>query len=114
MLEREELIAELRKRGEVIRRQDLSLQNGEVDLHLVEPAGVNRGVDHDDVRPALLKAIAAALPAMRGAVVHDPGDAWCGAVGPLVLGDEAVERSAAHLALTPTEDLAISDVPGSE
>ena len=43
--------------------------DGEVDLTLVDPAGVNGGVDEDQVRPGALEAIDRALSAVRGAVV---------------------------------------------
>ena len=55
--------------GEVVGVDDLALDDGEVDLGLVEPAGVDGGVDDDQVRPGALEAVDAALAAMRGAVV---------------------------------------------
>jgi hypothetical protein len=33
------------QRGEIVGRQDFSLNNRETDLDLVEPTGVDRGVD---------------------------------------------------------------------
>ncbi len=39
------------KVGEVARGEQLTLNDGEVDLNLVEPAGMDRRVDQDDIRP---------------------------------------------------------------
>ncbi|HEV8103844.1 MAG TPA: hypothetical protein VGP69_08930 [Gaiellaceae bacterium] len=51
--------------GEVVGLQHLALDDREVDLDLVEPAGVDRQVDEDEVRvPALMEA-----PRFRGHVV---------------------------------------------
>src|SRR6266540_4773202 len=51
-----------------------------VDLDLVEPAGVYRQVDEDEVRPAPLEAVDGFLAAVGGAVVDDPEDAARGGV----------------------------------
>ena len=37
--------------GKVARREELALNDGEVDLNLVEPAGMDRRVDQDDIWP---------------------------------------------------------------
>ena len=42
---------------EVVGVQELALDDREVDLDLVEPAGVDRRVDEDQVRPAALEAV---------------------------------------------------------
>jgi hypothetical protein len=52
-----------------------------VDLGLVEPAGVDRSVDEDEVLLGALEAVGRALAAMRGAVVNDHEDALRVAVG---------------------------------
>jgi hypothetical protein len=59
------------------------LDDGEVDLALVQPAGVNGGVDRDEVRPGAVEAVDAALAAVRGAVVDDQEDALGIAAGVL-------------------------------
>ena len=51
--EREELLFERVEVGEVVGGQDFALDDREVDLGLVEPAGVDRGVDEDQVLRAL-------------------------------------------------------------
>ena len=49
--EGEELCFEGGEVFEVVGGDDLALDDGEVDLGLVEPGGVDRGVDDDQVRP---------------------------------------------------------------
>ena len=57
------------------------LDHREVDLDLVQPGGVDRGVNEDQVRPAVLEAVDRRLPAVRGAVIDDPEHARGGGVG---------------------------------
>src|SRR3954451_15382866 len=52
-LERGEPLPDLVGVGEVVRRYDLALDDGEVDLALVEPGGVHRGVDQVRGGPCL-------------------------------------------------------------
>ena len=51
LLKVQEPLLELGQGREVIGGERLSLHDGEVNLDLVEPTGVNRGVHQDDVRP---------------------------------------------------------------
>jgi hypothetical protein len=46
--------------------EDLALHDGEIDLGLVEPRGVDRRVDQSQVRPGVPQAVDRALAAMRG------------------------------------------------
>ncbi len=52
-----------------------ALDDGEVDLGLVEPGRVDRGVYEHEVRPGALESVDRAFAAVRGAVVddHEPG-----------------------------------------
>jgi len=61
--EGEEPFFELTEQGEVVRRERLELQDREVDLHLIEPARMDRRVDADDRRPPLTQPRGAALGA---------------------------------------------------
>ena len=45
---------------------------GEVDLYLVQPGRVHRGVHHDRVGVLLGESVDRGLSAMGGPVVHDP------------------------------------------
>ena len=51
ILESHELVLERGEAREVVGREELALDDGEIDLDLVEPAGVDRGVDEDEVGP---------------------------------------------------------------
>ena len=46
-LEGEEALFEFGQRSEIVRGEDLSLNDREVDLNLIEPTGVDRSVDED-------------------------------------------------------------------
>ena len=46
-LESKKTLFEIGQRGEIVRREDLSLDNREIDFDLVEPTGVDRSVDED-------------------------------------------------------------------
>ena len=69
------------ERGEVIRGEHLALDDGEIDLDLVEPAGMHRSVDRDHVAESGLQTTDARAATVRRAVVHDPEDAASGLVG---------------------------------
>ncbi len=66
LLEAEETILELGEGTEVVRGEHLALDNGEIDLDLVEPAGVNRSMDRDEGGPMLRQAGDAPLSAVGG------------------------------------------------
>ena len=116
LLEVQEPLLELGKGAEVVGCQHLALDDGEIDLDLVEPTGVNRRIHWDNSRPAPLQALHARLAAMRGAVVHDPEDPARGAVGFLAhnLVDQATEGCDAGPAFATAKELGALHVPGGE
>jgi hypothetical protein len=57
VLEGQQALLEFGEGGEVIGREDLTLDDGEIDLNLVEPAGVDRGVDQHDRGPRGAQAV---------------------------------------------------------
>src|SRR5205809_875194 len=59
-LEAKKPLTDRAERTEVIRREDLALDDGEIDLNLIEPAGVDGGVDEHELRPPGLQPRAAA------------------------------------------------------
>jgi hypothetical protein len=61
-LESEEALFEFDQRREVVRREYFSLHDREVNLDLVEPTGVDRGVDEDRVGPFSRKRSTAFWP----------------------------------------------------
>src|SRR5216683_120568 len=87
---------------EVVRRQELALDNGEVHLDLVGPPGAEAG--------------GGALAAMRGAIVDDPEYAAGGSVRLFAhdLSDQALEGDDAGLALAAAEQLGAMHVPGGD
>ena len=59
------------QRREVVGREDLALDDGEVDFDLVEPAGMDGTMDRNQARIFRLESCHAARPAMGRAIVHD-------------------------------------------
>ena len=75
LLELHQLVLKHGEAREVVGCQELALDDREIDLDLVEPAGVDRGVDEDKVGPLGAQPRGGALAAMRRAIVDDPEDA---------------------------------------
>ena len=115
-LEGEEALFEFGQRGEVVGREDLSLNDREIDLDLVEPTGVDGSVDEDRVGPFGAEAVDGLLASMSGAVVHDPEDAASGFVGLLAhdFADEALHGSNPVFDFAAAEDLGAMDVPSRQ
>jgi hypothetical protein len=57
------------QRGEVVGGKDFALDDGEVDLDLIEPTGMNRTMHDKQSWKFLLQPGNASCPAMRGAIV---------------------------------------------
>src|SRR3990167_11242275 len=93
LLEAQQSFLDFCEAGEVIGGERLALYDGEVDLDLVEPTGVNRAVNRNEVGKGSGQAPHAGLSTMGGAVVHDPEHAAGVAVGGLShhLSDKATE-----------------------
>src|SRR5215469_9698598 len=66
---------------EVVGCEHLPLDNGEVNLNLIEPTGMHRGMYEEKVGPLRAEAVHGSLAAVSGAVVHDPEDAPGGFIG---------------------------------
>ena len=107
LLEAKQAFLDISERGEVVWGQSFPLDDGEVDLDLVEPAGVDWAVDEHEIWESRLKAPDGSLAAVRGAVVHDPEDVARIAVGRSGhdLRDQAVEGLDAGGLLATAEDL---------
>src|SRR5260370_12729518 len=67
--------------GEVVRGQDLPLDDREVDLHLIQPTGMYGRMDQDRLTVGLPQSSYRRLTAVRGAVIHDPEDSTGRPVG---------------------------------
>src|SRR2546425_3005473 len=113
-VESKQAIPQRRKRRKVVRREHFALHDGEVDLDLVEPAGMNGGVDRDDRRPATAKPFVGFPAAVGRAVVHDPENPSGRTVGlfPHDLRDQPSEGGDPGRGLTAAEDLGPAHVPG--
>ena len=70
-LEGEDPGGELVERGGSGRGEDLALEDAEVDLDLVEPAGVDRQMDEAQGGMLALEPLDRRLPPVRGTVVDD-------------------------------------------
>jgi hypothetical protein len=72
VLERGQAVGDGVDIGEVVGREHFPLDDGEVDLYLIQPGRVHRGVHHDRVGVLLGESVDRGLSAMGGPVVHDP------------------------------------------
>src|SRR5712692_4232704 len=115
LLELEQTALDVVEGREVVWSESLSLDDGEVDLDLVEPARVDRAVNEHEIWESRLKAPDGSLTTVRGAVVDDPKDVARIAVGRggHDLRDEAIEGLDAGGLLTTAEDLCSVHVEGS-
>ena len=94
-LECDQAAFECREICEVARREELALNDGEVDLDLVEPAGMDWCVNQNDVWPRGSQPSSGSPAAMGRTVVGDEEHTSRGAVRLLAhdLSDKALERS---------------------
>ncbi len=97
---------------EIVGCQNLSLDDGEVDFHLIQPTGVDR----NQGRPLSLQAGDGFLAAMTGAIVHDPKDTGGRGIGLLThdLSHPSVEGSDAGLQFTAPEHSGPAHVPSRQ
>src|SRR5437660_4514592 len=115
-LEAKKPLTDRTERTEVIRREDLALDDGEIDLNLIEPTGVDGGVDEHELRPPGLQPRAGAVAPMRGTVVRDPEDTPSRAIRflPHDLRDEPVEGRDAGLRFAAPEHPRAMHIPGGD
>ena len=113
LLKIHEALLQVGERGKIVRSEYLSLNDGEIDFNLVEPAGMNGSVDKKSVGPSGPDAIDCLLAAMSRAVVHDPKDALGGFIRFTAhpLRDEPIGGSNATVFFAVSEDLGSMDVP---
>lgn len=116
ILKLEQAVFQLSKRGEVIGRQNLPLDDGEIDFDLIEPTGVNRGMNRNQCGPSFLKTDRGFLTAMTRAIVHDPEDTRSRAIRFLAhhLGHQTVKGSDAGPHFTTPEQAGPAHVPGRQ
>src|SRR2546423_767849 len=115
-LEGEDSVAEVLERADIGRSENLALEDREVDLDLIQPAGVNRQMDEHEVGVRILNTLGRHVGAMRATVVDHPEDTAGRALGFLGhdLGHQTVEGLDTGRGLQPPEELGAMDVPGSQ
>ena len=111
-----QVVFEVIEAGEFIGCKHLALDNGEIDLDLVEPAGVDRGVNQHHGGPRLAQAVGCFEAAVRRTVVGNPENASRRAIGfdrPDLL-HESVEGRDAGAVFAAAEELGPVDVPSGQ
>lgn len=111
-LESQQSVLDGGQRREVVGGKDLALDDGEVDLDLIEPTGMNGTMHRNQSWKFLLQSGNASRPTMRGAVVHDPEDPARLVVRCLLhdLVDQSLERRDASLALAAAKHFGAVDI----
>lgn len=101
---------------DIVGIEDLALDDGEIDLDLVEPACMNGQMDEVGVGPVFSEAAHRGGSPMATAVVDDPEHAFGGGVGldRHDLIDEAAEWLDACSGLAAAEDLGLAAIPGRQ
>ena len=109
-------LLDLLQAGEVVWGQHLSLDNREVDLYLIEPAGMHRRMNQDRLAVGLPQSAYCCLATVRGAVVHDPEDATGRSVrlAPHHLIDQSAKRVDSSPFLASTQDSTAANVPSGK
>src|SRR3972149_2717914 len=115
-LEPKESVFDLRQRREVVRGEHLALDDGEVDLDLVEPTGMNGAVHGNDVAEGSVQTTHAGAATMGRAVVHNPEDTASGFVRRLThhLGHQFLEGDDAGGLVAAAEELHAVNVQSGE
>lgn len=116
LLKIHEALCKVRERGKIVRSEYLSLNDGEIDFNLVDPAGMNGSVYKKSVGPSGSNAFNGLLTAMSRAVIHDPENTLSGFVGRAAhhLRDEPIGGSNAIFLFTMSEELGTMDVPSRQ
>ena len=116
LLKIHEALLKVGERGKIVRSEYLSLNDGEIDFDLVDPAGVNGSVHKKSVGPAGSNAFNCFLTTVSRTVIHDPRNTLSGFVGlaPHNLGDEPIGGSNASFLFTMSEELGMMDVPSRQ
>ena len=74
VLEVEQAFCQLVQAGEVVRGKDFSLHDGEVDLDLIEPTGMDWTMNEGQARELPLESRDGSLATVRTPIVNDPKD----------------------------------------
>ena len=116
VLKAKQTVFEIQQGLEIVRRENLALNDRKIDFDLVHPTGMNGGVNQDGIGPALLESSNGSLAAMRRTIVDDPENA----IGRTIrfLGHDlvhpSVKRNDTGGGFTAAEDPGTMDVPSRE
>src|SRR5713101_2614354 len=104
------------KTDKVVGREHLALPDGEVELHLVEPTGMDRRVHPNQIGIGGGQPADRRRPSVRRAVIDHPEDARRSVVGlsPHHLSDQAAKRLNAGRGFTAAHDEPAQDIPGRQ
>lgn len=115
-LELPERMGDFVQRFEVVWRQHFSLDDGEIEFHLIKPTAVNGSMDQLQAGVALLEPLHTGCPPMGGTIVNNPEHAaglGIGRVGHNPV-DQAIKGHNAALRLAVSEKPGPVDVQGRQ
>lgn len=100
----------------VIRGQDLPLDDREIDLHLIQPTGVDWGMDHHAAGVDLTQPVLGGFATRRRALVHNPEQARRGMIRflPQYLVHQPAKGLDAGGRFPPPHHVPPPDVPGRQ
>lgn len=116
VLEIEKAFSEGLQPGEVVGRENLALHDGEVDLDLVKPTGMNRSVHEPQTWEPALQAADGGLTAMSRAIVDNPEHAArfvIGGAGHDLL-DQTVKRGDAAAGFAAAKNPSLMDIQSGQ
>ena len=116
LLVEKEALFDFRETRAVVRREPLTVHDGEVNCHLIEPTGMNRRVHHKQIGVRLCQTTHGGFASGRGAVIDEPEDALGSAVGLLFhhWRHQATKGLNTGRRLTPPHDAPPADIPGGQ
>ena len=97
-------------------REQLALDNGEVDLDLVQPTGMDRCMNQNNIGSFGFEPVSSPPATMGRAIIGDQEHTVSGTIRLLAhdLSDKAFKRGNAGLALTAPKQLGAMDIPRGE
>ena len=116
ILKAENPFCQIGKGKEVIGREQFSLDDGEVDFDLVQPAGMDGEMDDNDLWPFALKSVNGGQSPVRRPIVENPKNPFGRRVwlaGHHVF-DQTVEGYDPGLGLAPAKQLCPSHIPSGK
>jgi hypothetical protein len=109
-------LPEINKGKEVVGRKHFSLEDGEINLDLVQPTGMDGKMNDNDLGPFALKPIDGGQSSVRGSVVKNPENPSGGTIGFTChdVLDQTVKGDDPGFGFAPSEQFCSPYVPGSQ